>query len=87
MVVFTFTIAVLYMQWNNNIKTKIMIKNVLKLEDAQKLTNNEQKSINGGLIYACKTGSGYTGQSCSNDSDCIGPNSPFCFKGCCNTWV
>ena len=37
-----------------------MLKNILELEGAQKLTSNEQKNINGGVIYACKV-----------DSDCI----------------
>lgn len=37
-----------------------MLKNILELEGTQKLTSNEQKSINGGVIYACKV-----------DSDCI----------------
>lgn len=36
-----------------------MLKNILNFEGAQQLTNNEQKSINGGLIYACNV-----------DSDC-----------------
>jgi hypothetical protein len=31
------------------IKTITMLKNILKLEGAQKLTKNEQKSINGGI--------------------------------------
>jgi hypothetical protein len=31
-----------------------MLKNILKLEGAQKLTKNEQKSINGGI--ACSAG-------------------------------
>ncbi|WP_395058069.1 hypothetical protein [Flavobacterium sp.] len=30
-----------------------MLKNILKLDGAQKLTNNEQKSINGGMTRAC----------------------------------
>ncbi|CAM2826717.1 hypothetical protein [Flavobacterium frigoris] len=32
-----------------------MLKNILKLEGAQKLTNNEQKSISGGKVasFAC----------------------------------
>jgi hypothetical protein len=33
-----------------------MLKNILKLEGAQKLTRNEQKSINGGL--ACRSDNG-----------------------------
>jgi hypothetical protein len=32
-------------------KTIIMLKNILKLEGTQKLTKNEQKSINGGANY------------------------------------
>jgi hypothetical protein len=35
-----------------------MLKNILKLEGAQKLTKNEQKSINGGaIIPVCPSGS------------------------------
>ncbi|MES2812951.1 MAG: hypothetical protein V4670_10820 [Bacteroidota bacterium] len=30
-----------------------MLKNILNLEGAQKLSNNEQKSINGGITQAC----------------------------------
>ena len=30
-----------------------MLKNILKLDGAQKLSKNEQKSINGGKIMAC----------------------------------
>jgi hypothetical protein len=36
------------------IKTRTMLKSILKLEGAQKLTKNEQKSIKGGL--ACTDG-------------------------------
>ena len=33
-----------------------MLKNILKLDGAQKLSKNEQKSINGGVVkaYTCK---------------------------------
>jgi hypothetical protein len=33
-----------------------MLKNILKLDGAQKLSNNEKKSINGGIVksYTCK---------------------------------
>ena len=34
-----------------------MLKNILKLEGAQELTKNEQKSIKGGL--ACRTDDGW----------------------------
>lgn len=30
-----------------------MLKNILKLDGAQKLSKNEQKSINGGITEAC----------------------------------
>ncbi|KIC03746.1 hypothetical protein OA88_01195 [Flavobacterium sp. JRM] len=30
-----------------------MLKNILKLEGAQELTNNEQKSIKGGITEEC----------------------------------
>jgi hypothetical protein len=45
-----------------NSKNHIMLKNILKLEGAQKLTRNEQKSINGGgcVILCCPD----TGCSC-----------------------
>ena len=33
-----------------------MIKNILKLEGAQKLTKNQQKSINGGILRRCPWG-------------------------------
>jgi hypothetical protein len=35
---------------NQILKTIIMLKNILKLEGAQKLTKGEQKSINGGNV-------------------------------------
>ena len=35
------------------IKAITMLKNILKLEGAQKLTKNEQKSINGGRVPLC----------------------------------
>jgi hypothetical protein len=43
-----------------------MLKNILKLEGAQQLTKNEQKSISGGL--ACRTDDGY----CPGASYCCG---------------
>lgn len=30
-----------------------MLKNILNLDGAQQLTNNEQKTINGGITAAC----------------------------------
>jgi hypothetical protein len=30
-----------------------MLKNILKLEGAQKLTKNEQNNINGGIAFVC----------------------------------
>jgi hypothetical protein len=38
------------------IKLYIMLKNILKLEGAQKLTKNEQKSIKGGNAPLCPDG-------------------------------
>jgi hypothetical protein len=70
-----------------------MLKNILKLEGAQKLSKNEQKEINGGNILPigiptrCRRGNGNDGQSCSVDSPCTGPGNPECFNGCCNIWV
>ena len=59
-----------------------MLKNILNLEGAQKLTNNEQKEINGGLKHTCKGG----GMWCSVDADCL-PELPgvtvVCFQQCC----
>jgi hypothetical protein len=34
----------------------IMLKNILKLEGAQKLTKNEQKSLIGGILRGCPAG-------------------------------
>jgi hypothetical protein len=45
------------------IKTIIMLKNILKLEGAQKLTKNEQKAIKGG-IHICYS------DGCSNGRYC-----------------
>lgn len=45
-----------------------MLKNILKLDGAQQLSKNEQKSINGGRAY-CNNGAGIycpEGQCCSN---------------------
>ncbi|WP_136667719.1 hypothetical protein [Flavobacterium sp. H122] len=64
-----------------------MLKNILNLEGIQELNSNEQKSITAGLIELCKRVNGNTGQTCSTDAECTGPNSPVCFNGCCNTWV
>ena len=50
-----------------------MLKNILNLEGAQKLTRNEQKSINGGV-------------ACSTDASCgIPPEGTVyrCIKGVC----
>ena len=49
-----------------------MLKNILKLEGAQKLTNNEQKSINGGG-YWCLGGCGveyYSNKPCQPMEQC-----------------
>jgi hypothetical protein len=42
-----------------------MLKNILSLEGAQKLTKNEQKSINGGRLACDATHSCPAGQCCS----------------------
>jgi hypothetical protein len=43
--------------FNKNLKkTKIMLKNILKLEGAQELTKNEQKSIKGSNAPLCNDG-------------------------------
>jgi hypothetical protein len=42
-----------------------MLKNILNLEGAQKLTKNEQKSINGGRIACDATHPCPTGQCCT----------------------
>jgi len=54
--------------WNNcgiNKIIKIMLKNILKLDGAQELTKNKQKSIKGG--YACRQ----NGASCPPGSQCV----------------
>jgi hypothetical protein len=48
-----------------------MLKNILKLEGAQKLSKNEQKSINGGLI-------------CNNDACIIQYGLYTCYRTKCN---
>ncbi len=55
------------------IKTIIMLKNILKLEGAQKLTKNEQKSINGGLTTCLERG-------CAAGECCVstGPQEGIC---------
>ncbi|WP_189337072.1 hypothetical protein [Flavobacterium laiguense] len=55
-----------------------MLKNILNLEGAQKLTKNEQKSINGGRPYCSSPDiCGIAGGVLCND-----PNSNSCYKGC-----
>lgn len=41
-----------------------MLKNILNLEGAQKLTKKEQKSINGGRMFCDETRLCPTGQCC-----------------------
>lgn len=48
-----------------------MLKNILKLDGAQKLSKNEQKSINGGFI------------GCFNNSPNICPIGQCCLGGRC----
>jgi hypothetical protein len=55
-----------------------MLKNILKLEGAQKLNKNEQKEINGGLRPGCRS-----------DKEC--PIPPvgaiyLCVNGVCQLW-
>jgi hypothetical protein len=66
-----------------------MLKNILKLDGAQQLSKKEQKEISGGAITPgiCVRKNGNTGQSCTTDSQCTGPNFPVCHWGCCNTWA
>lgn len=60
----------------------------MKLKGARVLSKTEQQSIHGGLIPdKCDQNNGNTGQSCNTHSDCTGPGSPVCHRGCCNTWV
>ncbi|NRS89751.1 hypothetical protein HNQ02_002683 [Flavobacterium sp. 7E] len=49
-----------------------MLKNILKLEGAQKLTKNEQKSINGGYMVK-------TPDQCDEYKYCIDWNGGDCF--------
>lgn len=55
-----------------------MLKNILNLEGAQQLTNNEQKELNGGLKHVCKGGATWcdtNGAMCNEFSMCV--------NGCC----
>jgi len=55
-----------------------MLKNILNLEGAKKLTANEQKEINGGLYHNCKRGTTWcstNGAPCNEYSMCV--------SGCC----
>jgi len=57
------------------IKKKAMLKEILKLKGAQKLTNNEQKSINAGDV----------GMPCGPQGPACGPgHTNTCIRG---TWV
>jgi hypothetical protein len=47
-----------------------MLKNILNLEGAQKLTKNEQKSINGGAPVYCQRSQCDTNQACSSGAYC-----------------
>ncbi len=60
-----------------------MLKNILKLDGAQQLSKNEQKSINGGLTVACANA--WSHMSCTNSTlaNCrIAVGSYFCGKCC-----
>ena len=50
-----------------------MLKNILKLDGAQELKKNEQKSISGGGVVVS--------QQCSSDLDC--PPDSYCTHGQC----
>jgi len=50
-----------------------MLKNILKLNGAQQLSNNEQKSINGGIRFGCQLllSDGQNGEIIpADESDC-----------------
>ncbi len=55
-----------------------MLKNILKLDGAQKLSKNDQKSINGGACPCTgRCGAGYVCfGKCGCKLDCTGPNPP-----------
>jgi hypothetical protein len=53
------------------LKTIIMLKSILKLDGAQILTKNKQKSINGGLV-------------CNNDACIIKNGLSTCYRTKCN---
>jgi len=55
---------------NKFLKTKIMLKNILNVDGAQQLSNNEQKEINGGLkIYrSCEEPTAI----CPDGKECVG---------------
>jgi hypothetical protein len=50
-----------------------MLKNILKLDGTQKLSKNEQKSINGGFVRE---------DACADGQECLGRNQ-ICCKGAC----
>jgi hypothetical protein len=54
-----------------------MLKNILDLEGAQKLTNNEQKNINGGICEGQWMQCGMTRLDCTSEGGIYRSN------GCC----
>jgi hypothetical protein len=62
---------------NVTIKYYIMLKNILNLEGAQKLTKNEQKKINGGLCEGQWIQCGMT------QLDCTSEGGRYRSNGCC----
>ncbi|MFV8347628.1 hypothetical protein [Flavobacterium sp. ZB4P13] len=57
-----------------------MLKNILNLEGAQKLTKNEQKSINGGVPKLICSSPDICGSA--GGVPCNNPNDSQCYKGC-----
>jgi hypothetical protein len=59
---------------SKNLKNQIMLKNILKLEGAQKLSSSQQKEINGGACIGCGP------KKCGGDGSFIFVNG---VKTCC----
>ena len=62
-----------------NLNIQIMLKNILNLKGAQKLSKNEQITINGGGSSRCAEG------FCAGklDGTCCNHNKQSCIQGCC----
>ena len=52
-----------------------MLKKILNVKGAQKLSKREQEQVSGGSVPT----------TCNTDSDCIIPGEPFCIYACIDT--